>query len=108
MCMNVLLFTLFVFNKTFFNAVPFCLLCLRVSVGSSVVFCFACLSTPCPIHLFACLLSGFYGLEEADLDKVFRLPTTTFIGGSESALALREIIRRLEVRNQVFPHLRHI
>ncbi|KTG00889.1 hypothetical protein cypCar_00028950 [Cyprinus carpio] len=40
---------------------------------------------------------GFYGLEEADLDKVFRLPTTTFIGGSESALPLREIIRRLEM-----------
>ncbi|KAI1905401.1 hypothetical protein AGOR_G00015800 [Albula goreensis] len=40
---------------------------------------------------------GFYGLEESDLDKVFRLPTTTFIGGSESALPLREIIRRLEM-----------
>ncbi|XP_056319206.1 oxoglutarate (alpha-ketoglutarate) dehydrogenase a (lipoamide) isoform X1 [Danio aesculapii] len=40
---------------------------------------------------------GFYGLEESDLDKVFRLPTTTFIGGDESALPLREIIRRLEM-----------
>uniref|UniRef100_A0A667YHW1 2-oxoglutarate dehydrogenase complex component E1 n=1 Tax=Myripristis murdjan TaxID=586833 RepID=A0A667YHW1_9TELE len=40
---------------------------------------------------------GFYGLEESDLDKVFRLPTTTFIGGSESALPLKEIIRRLEM-----------
>ncbi|XP_041087978.1 2-oxoglutarate dehydrogenase, mitochondrial isoform X2 [Polyodon spathula] len=39
----------------------------------------------------------FYGLDESDLDKVFRLPTTTFIGGSESALPLREIIRRLEM-----------
>ncbi|CAH2274958.1 2-oxoglutarate dehydrogenase, mitochondrial isoform X1 [Pelobates cultripes] len=39
---------------------------------------------------------GFYGLEESDLDKVFRLPTTTFIGGNETALPLREIIRRLE------------
>ncbi|KAA8579206.1 hypothetical protein FQN60_000028, partial [Etheostoma spectabile] len=39
---------------------------------------------------------GFYGLVEADLDKVFRLPTTTFIGGSEGSLPLREIIRRLE------------
>uniref|UniRef100_A0A671NSB6 2-oxoglutarate dehydrogenase complex component E1 n=1 Tax=Sinocyclocheilus anshuiensis TaxID=1608454 RepID=A0A671NSB6_9TELE len=45
-------------------------------------------------HLTA---GGFYGLEEADLDKVFRLPTTTFIGGCESALTLREIIRRLEM-----------
>nr|XP_023682163.1 2-oxoglutarate dehydrogenase, mitochondrial-like isoform X1 [Paramormyrops kingsleyae]XP_023682164.1 2-oxoglutarate dehydrogenase, mitochondrial-like isoform X1 [Paramormyrops kingsleyae]XP_023682165.1 2-oxoglutarate dehydrogenase, mitochondrial-like isoform X1 [Paramormyrops kingsleyae] len=41
--------------------------------------------------------AGFYGLEEADLDKVFRLPTTTFIGGNESVLPLREIIRRLEM-----------
>uniref|UniRef100_A0A8C7R2C6 2-oxoglutarate dehydrogenase complex component E1 n=1 Tax=Oncorhynchus mykiss TaxID=8022 RepID=A0A8C7R2C6_ONCMY len=40
---------------------------------------------------------GFYGLDESDLDKVFRLPTTTFIGGSESVLPLREIISRLEM-----------
>uniref|UniRef100_A0A674CAT6 2-oxoglutarate dehydrogenase complex component E1 n=1 Tax=Salmo trutta TaxID=8032 RepID=A0A674CAT6_SALTR len=40
---------------------------------------------------------GFYGLDESDLDKVFRLPTTTFIGGTETALPLREIIRRLEM-----------
>uniref|UniRef100_A0A4W5J804 2-oxoglutarate dehydrogenase complex component E1 n=1 Tax=Hucho hucho TaxID=62062 RepID=A0A4W5J804_9TELE len=39
----------------------------------------------------------FYGLDESDLDKVFRLPTTTFIGGTESDLPLREIIRRLEM-----------
>ncbi|KAB0406774.1 hypothetical protein E2I00_017015, partial [Balaenoptera physalus] len=39
----------------------------------------------------------FYGLDESDLDKVFHLPTTTFIGGQESALPLREIIRRLEM-----------
>ncbi|XP_032868746.1 2-oxoglutarate dehydrogenase-like, mitochondrial isoform X2 [Amblyraja radiata] len=39
---------------------------------------------------------GNYGLCESDLDKVFRLPTTTFIGGNESAVSLREIIRRLE------------
>jgi hypothetical protein len=44
------------------------------------------------------LPAGFYGLDESDLDKVFHLPTTTFIGGPESALPLREIIRRLEVR----------
>ncbi|XP_061119574.1 2-oxoglutarate dehydrogenase complex component E1-like isoform X4 [Conger conger] len=43
------------------------------------------------------VIRGFYGLDESDLDKVFRLPTTTFIGGSESALPLREIIRRLEM-----------
>ncbi|XP_062070398.1 2-oxoglutarate dehydrogenase-like, mitochondrial [Lepus europaeus] len=39
---------------------------------------------------------AFYDLREADLDKEFQLPTTTFIGGSESTLSLREIIRRLE------------
>ncbi|XP_073542063.1 2-oxoglutarate dehydrogenase-like, mitochondrial isoform X1 [Phyllobates terribilis] len=39
---------------------------------------------------------GFYGLHEGDLDKVFRLPTTTYIGGNETSLSLREIIRRLE------------
>ncbi|XP_023419248.1 2-oxoglutarate dehydrogenase-like, mitochondrial isoform X3 [Cavia porcellus] len=39
---------------------------------------------------------AFYDLQEADLDKEFQLPTTTFIGGSESSLSLREIIRRLE------------
>ncbi|XP_072851175.2 2-oxoglutarate dehydrogenase-like, mitochondrial isoform X2 [Pogona vitticeps] len=38
----------------------------------------------------------FYGLDESDLDKVFRLPTTTFIGGNETMLSLREIIKRLE------------
>uniref|UniRef100_A0A8C6NZR3 2-oxoglutarate dehydrogenase complex component E1 n=1 Tax=Nothobranchius furzeri TaxID=105023 RepID=A0A8C6NZR3_NOTFU len=40
--------------------------------------------------------TGLYGLAESDLDKVFRLPTTTFIGGNETTLPLREIIRRLE------------
>ncbi|XP_042764904.1 2-oxoglutarate dehydrogenase-like, mitochondrial [Panthera onca] len=39
---------------------------------------------------------AFYDLREADLDKEFQLPTTTFIGGSEHTLSLREIIRRLE------------
>ncbi|CAI9571053.1 unnamed protein product [Staurois parvus] len=39
---------------------------------------------------------GFYGLHEGDLDKVFRLPTTTYIGGNETSLSLREIIKRLE------------
>uniref|UniRef100_A0A672I7H7 2-oxoglutarate dehydrogenase complex component E1 n=1 Tax=Salarias fasciatus TaxID=181472 RepID=A0A672I7H7_SALFA len=42
-------------------------------------------------------VSGFYGLAESDLDKVFRLPKTTFIGGDDGGLPLREIIRRLEV-----------
>nr|XP_033798845.1 LOW QUALITY PROTEIN: 2-oxoglutarate dehydrogenase-like, mitochondrial [Geotrypetes seraphini] len=43
-----------------------------------------------------------YGLQEADLDKVFRLPTTTFVGGDEVFLSLREIIRRLEETIVVF------
>ncbi|XP_062340486.1 2-oxoglutarate dehydrogenase complex component E1 isoform X2 [Osmerus eperlanus] len=48
-------------------------------------------------RLYDLTAEGFYGLDESDLDQVFRLPTTTFIGGSESALPLREIIRRLEM-----------
>ncbi|XP_061553771.1 2-oxoglutarate dehydrogenase complex component E1 isoform X4 [Phycodurus eques] len=39
---------------------------------------------------------GSYGLDHSDLDKMFRLPKTTFIGGNQDALTLREIIRRLE------------
>ncbi|KAM6956511.1 LOW QUALITY PROTEIN: 2-oxoglutarate dehydrogenase-like, mitochondrial [Aplochiton taeniatus] len=39
---------------------------------------------------------AFYGLHEDDLDKTFQLPSTTFIGGNETTLTLREIIHRLE------------
>ncbi|XP_068608625.1 2-oxoglutarate dehydrogenase complex component E1 [Brachionichthys hirsutus] len=39
---------------------------------------------------------GSYGLSESDMDKMFRLPATTFIGGTDGALPLREIIHRLE------------
>uniref|UniRef100_A0A8C4E7Z8 2-oxoglutarate dehydrogenase-like, mitochondrial n=1 Tax=Dicentrarchus labrax TaxID=13489 RepID=A0A8C4E7Z8_DICLA len=39
---------------------------------------------------------GFYGLDESDLDRSFQLPPTTFIGGGDTTLPLREIIRRLE------------
>ncbi|XP_067671132.1 2-oxoglutarate dehydrogenase complex component E1-like [Haliotis asinina] len=42
------------------------------------------------------LLVSHYKFEEHDLDRVFRLPATTYIGGNEAALPLREIIRRLE------------
>uniref|UniRef100_A0A8B9KSQ2 2-oxoglutarate dehydrogenase complex component E1 n=1 Tax=Astyanax mexicanus TaxID=7994 RepID=A0A8B9KSQ2_ASTMX len=59
----------------------------------SFVSLFFCLS----LFSFSLSFLCFYGLNEADLDKVFRLPTTTFIGGSESALPLREIIHRLEM-----------
>lgn len=40
---------------------------------------------------------GFYGLDESDLDRSFQLPPTSFIGGGDTTLPLREIIRRLEV-----------
>ncbi|XP_050306621.1 2-oxoglutarate dehydrogenase complex component E1 isoform X5 [Anthonomus grandis grandis] len=36
-------------------------------------------------------------LDENDMDRVFKLPSTTFIGGKEKALPLREILRRLEL-----------
>ncbi|XP_066940532.1 2-oxoglutarate dehydrogenase-like, mitochondrial isoform X2 [Macrobrachium rosenbergii] len=35
-------------------------------------------------------------IEEADLDRSFTLPMSTFIGGNEKTLTLREIIKRLE------------
>ncbi|XP_034189454.1 oxoglutarate dehydrogenase Nc73EF isoform X4 [Osmia lignaria lignaria] len=34
--------------------------------------------------------------KESDMDRIFKLPSTTFIGGKEKALPLREILRRLE------------
>ncbi|KAH1013388.1 hypothetical protein HUJ04_002382 [Dendroctonus ponderosae] len=34
---------------------------------------------------------------ETDMDRVFKLPSTTFIGGKETSLPLREILRRLEL-----------
>ncbi|KAK7112604.1 2-oxoglutarate dehydrogenase complex component E1-like isoform X1 [Littorina saxatilis] len=37
-----------------------------------------------------------YGLGDADMERVFRLPATTYIGGNEPALPLKEIIRRME------------
>ncbi|ODN05664.1 2-oxoglutarate dehydrogenase, mitochondrial [Orchesella cincta] len=36
------------------------------------------------------------GYEEKDMDRVFKLPATTFIGGGEKQLTLREILNRLE------------
>uniref|UniRef100_A0A8D0AMB1 2-oxoglutarate dehydrogenase complex component E1 n=1 Tax=Sander lucioperca TaxID=283035 RepID=A0A8D0AMB1_SANLU len=38
----------------------------------------------------------FYNLDESDLDMSFQLPPTTFIGGADNTLPLKEIIRRLE------------
>ncbi|XP_020628444.1 2-oxoglutarate dehydrogenase, mitochondrial-like isoform X2 [Orbicella faveolata] len=38
----------------------------------------------------------YWGLGEADLDKVFQLPNTTYIGGNTDVLTLREIVSRLE------------
>lgn len=37
-----------------------------------------------------------YQLEEKDMDRLFKLPGSTFIGGDENVLSLREILRRLE------------
>ena len=34
--------------------------------------------------------------DDNDLERVFRLPATTYIGGNDAALPLKEIIRRLE------------
>jgi len=42
------------------------------------------------------LMGRPYPFTEADLDKVYQLPKTTYIGGNETSLTLREIVRRLE------------
>ncbi|XP_034950535.1 2-oxoglutarate dehydrogenase, mitochondrial isoform X3 [Chelonus insularis] len=42
------------------------------------------------------LLYNYYSFEESDMDRVFKLPSTTFIGGKEKSLPLREILKRLE------------
>ncbi|KAL6422029.1 hypothetical protein ACFW04_010845 [Cataglyphis niger] len=42
------------------------------------------------------LLYTHYSFEESDMDRVFKLPSTTFIGGKEKSLPLREILKRLE------------
>lgn len=36
-------------------------------------------------------------VDDADMDRVFKLPSTTFIGGKDTSLPLREILRRLEL-----------
>lgn len=42
------------------------------------------------------LMVATYHLEEQDLDRKFQLPPTTYIGGQQHTLTLREIIKRLE------------
>lgn len=40
---------------------------------------------------------AFYGLTDADMDKEFLLPMSTFIGGNKKSLKLKDIISRLKV-----------
>ncbi|XP_059470554.1 2-oxoglutarate dehydrogenase complex component E1 isoform X2 [Neocloeon triangulifer] len=42
------------------------------------------------------LLYNHYSFEEKDMERVFKLPSTTYIGGKDKALPLKEILRRLE------------
>ncbi|ELU17896.1 hypothetical protein CAPTEDRAFT_171283 [Capitella teleta] len=42
------------------------------------------------------LMIASYHLDEPDLDRQFQLPPTTYIGGDQQSLTLREIISRLE------------
>ena len=44
----------------------------------------------------------FFSIGENDLDKVFQLPNTTFIGGENNVLTLREIVNRLNVSWRLF------
>jgi len=41
------------------------------------------------------LTPEFYSFSDQDLERVFKLPKTTFIGGDEQSLSLREILDRL-------------
>ena len=47
----------------------------------------------------------FFSIGETDLDKVFQLPNTTFIGGENDVLTLREIVNRLNVSWRLFMNL---
>ncbi|XP_013188254.1 2-oxoglutarate dehydrogenase complex component E1 isoform X2 [Amyelois transitella] len=42
------------------------------------------------------IMRKYFNFDEADMDRVFKLPSTTFIGEKEKALPLREILSRLE------------
>ncbi|XP_063379306.1 2-oxoglutarate dehydrogenase complex component E1 isoform X3 [Cydia fagiglandana] len=42
------------------------------------------------------IMRKYFNFDEADMDRVFKLPSTTFIGEKEKALPLREILYRLE------------
>jgi hypothetical protein len=44
--------------------------------------------------------------DERDLDRVFQLPPTTYIGGNEKSLPLREIVNRLKVGNETYMMLK--
>jgi 2-oxoglutarate dehydrogenase E1 component len=46
--------------------------------------------------LFTNFLLNLQRLGEHDMDRSFKLPSTTFIGGKEKYLPLREILSRLE------------
>lgn len=43
-----------------------------------------------------CINISLRAVEEADMDRVFKLPNTTYIGGKDKSLTLREILQRLE------------
>lgn len=34
--------------------------------------------------------------DESDMERLFKLPMSTFVGGQETTLPLKEIIKRLE------------
>ncbi|XP_059048420.1 2-oxoglutarate dehydrogenase complex component E1 isoform X1 [Achroia grisella] len=42
------------------------------------------------------IMRKYFKFDEADMDRVFKLPSTTFIGEKEKALPLKEILSRLE------------
>lgn len=48
------------------------------------------------VECWILILEHRHPTEEHDMDRMFKLPSTTFIGGKEKFLPLREILNRLE------------
>jgi 2-oxoglutarate dehydrogenase E1 component len=44
---------------------------------------------------------GFYGFSESDYNREFLMPPTTFIGGTQATLTLRDIESRLKVFHSI-------
>lgn len=97
-------------NAAVTNIVKSVIACSNVHKYLSIVYLYVCIYVNCNIFLnipidcgcfgvlvkYACFFFQMLEIEESDMDRVFKLPSTTFIGGKEKSLPLREILKRLE------------